>query len=201
MPAAKQLSPLLLLCSGLLARITMRQAHRYTAHLNSVHSSGKRRSRKGRVLTSLRHSTLPATKLCARLPLLFFHSPCTTNFHHSAYTHPLCCPPAHRADSANNVEQVSSPASCHTLQPKAVKQNAVLLGPINCAKRERNSFSLLQDNSYNTPAYNTNSMSGISISKAPFLHVLPSPGRKPCTYWLCPAHISHHLSQAHLRSH
>lgn len=61
-------------------------------------------------VASLCHSTSPAARLYACLPLSFSYSPCTSKSCQSAYTLTLGYPLSQKVNSTNDVKQVHSPA-------------------------------------------------------------------------------------------
>lgn len=144
---------------------------------------------------TLRHFTSPSNKPYACLHLPFFYSPCSSQCHHSAYTQPLRYSLAHRADTTNNVEQVSSLASWHNLHPKETKQSAYLLCPLNYVKREDTTFYLLQNPFCHSSTHNINSISHIRVCQVASLHVFSMPVAKPYASSPLLAHNSHHLWQ------
>lgn len=113
----------------------------------SAHSAeSKQRIKRVSELAHIRHSTSPATKLCACLSLPAFHLPCTSQCYHSTHTQPIHHPRAHRANSTDSFNRVSSHALCHTFPRKAAKQIAYLLHRMKYTWREKILHFFLQKN-------------------------------------------------------
>lgn len=122
------------------------------------------KSKKVSEAASLRHSQSPGTKRypCLSLSIIYFSYSSHCNV--STYTQLFRYPLAHKVNSTTSDEKISLLASCHTLQPKAIKQNSHSLGRMKYVSEDCTIASFLHNLFCQISADSTNSINRIMVN-------------------------------------